>query len=1283
MKVLERLVNQNAYTWLWSPRTHRQRLYIVVGVTLGYVLLAIFLTRYLGIISVVLSLIPLLTLTLLFGLVPGLIAAMVLPLFNVLLFQWLGVPLWAYIVNGQRWIALPIPLLIAGIIGLLRELIRRQHTLENIYHRTFAAVPDIILLVDAQHRIVRANPALHATLGYTPEEMQGQRLEQLFPREQADEVTTLIQALYTRPQTSPTKPARLLHAIRKDGAFVPVDVTMTAVEMPQGPMVIVSLRDMSMYYHRESLLRHVEKRYRLLFESAPIMYITTQYRNGEPIITDCNWAFATVLGYEREEIIGRPLADFYTPASLKALREGYAKALTGGLYGVERQLRARDGRVVETLLFAVPEADMEGHITGTLAMFVDITRQKQIAAALQRREEELATRERILALALQTQDISVLLQGVLREVITFTRAESGGLYLQEGDTLVLRAQENVPEPIRKAFYQIPVDAPYDWIRHAVLVREPLEEEGRFDATTKAAGIQARVSLPLRAPGAQPNDPPIAVLILASRDYHAFGEEDLHALRAMAAQIALAIARVQAIQQAQKRLCRLQTLRDIDQAIIQNLELDHITRIVVESIPSELAQLVAFSVTNAYPATTMVRLPDGTIRSDATFPGPALQAWFVEHPDPLLVEDIHEDPRTQELARWVSRTDLKAYLGVPLILQDQVVGILHLLAPTASHFSEEDIAFFVTLAGQVAIAMTNARMLAELSDRARAVETVLRAQLPQMDISDESQLERHLLSTWQQALSLEGIEFFRFDARTGRLHLTQAIGDVSSHHMGLSFALGEEKGLVGWVAHVRQSLYLPDCHADERWIPLRSEIRSAYFVPILWQNRLLGVVTFLSERPDAFTAVHRDLIDLFVQQGAGLLENAHLLREARDHIALLTTLGEVIAELESLYTEAEVVQAVGQGARRICHSTHLVVLLRKEETLQPVWHHGLAEDTVPSIVEMLQAFTQELSATGDEPVVVPNVDYLPHSVHRSYLDRLGYEAFMILSLRHHDKLFGHMACFWDAPYQPPPYELEVIRTFAHLAAAALDRTYLYEDLNRAYAALQEALAARDDMLRNVTHELRTPLTMVRGYAELMEMGLVQKPAEIKEHAQVILRNAIHLQHLLDQLLLFQQLRFGQRDLPRTRIDVSSWLNEIITEWRQPMAEAGLTLVLDVADEPLVVEGHSKYLRQVMINLLDNARKFSPEGGTVTVRARREGNEVHISVSDQGIGIPPDKQEKVFERFYQVDASPTRRYGGMGIGLALCKEIVELHGGRIWAESRGPNQGTTVTFTIPAA
>ena len=141
-------------------------------------------------------------------------------------------------------------------------------------------MPDIILLVDAQHRIVRANPALHANLGYTPEEIQGQRLEQLFPREQADEVTTLIQALYTRPQTSPTKPARLLHAIRKDGAFVPVDVTMTAVEMPQGPMVIVSLRDMSMYYHRESLLRHVEKRYRLLFESAPIMYITTQYRNG-------------------------------------------------------------------------------------------------------------------------------------------------------------------------------------------------------------------------------------------------------------------------------------------------------------------------------------------------------------------------------------------------------------------------------------------------------------------------------------------------------------------------------------------------------------------------------------------------------------------------------------------------------------------------------------------------------------------------------------------------------------------------------------------------------------------------------------------------------------------------------------------------------------------------------------------------------------------------------------------------------------------------------------------
>ena len=1285
MKGMQRWLAQDAYTWLWSPRTHRLRLGIALGSVFLYGLVVTLTVTYIGINVLVLSFIPLLIITLFFGPLAGAIAAVLIPFANVVLFERLGVPLWAVIVQEQRWAAFPILVLFAVTIGVLRDLVRRLYTLENVYRRTFAAVPDAILLVNQEGHIVRANPAVQRIFGYSPAELVGRPIEVVLPSASITQRASRVPADKARPTSHRREKNLLPHAVRKDGTSIPVDITRAVVDLPEGPTTIISVRDMSAHWEREALLHHVEKRYRLLFESAPVMYITTEQRDGEPIITECNWAFASILGYEREEIIGQPLAAFYAPQSRKALRGGgYQKALTGGLYGVERQLVTRDGRMVDTLLFAVPETDLHGRVIGTLAMFVDITRHKQMEATLRRREEELATRERILSLALRTTDMDTLLQGVLQELMGFTRAEMGGLYLREDGTFVLRAHVNTPAILEQSFQHIPVDAPYDWLRQATLVRERLEEQGRIHPTAKEAGIQARISLPLRAPGAHPHDPPVAVLILAATDYHAFNEEDIQALRAMAAQIALAIAHVQAIRQAQQRLKRLQMLRDIDRVIIHNLDFQRIKRVVVESIATEIAELIAISVQDLQATSrTTVRLPDGTIYMDLPLTLTSLEEWFTTHPEPLLLQSVTDDPRLAGLATWIEQYDLQTYLGIPLLLEQRVVGILHLMAREVGRFSEEDIAFFVTLAGQVAIAIANARMLADLKARAHAVETVLRAQLPQIDVLDEDTLEGHLLITWKQALSLEGIEFFRFDARRGRLHLTSQVGHAFPTGTDLSFAIGQEKGLVGWVAHTRRSLYLPDCSTDERWIPLRPEIRSAYFVPATWHGRLLGVVTFLSEHRDAFPPVQRDLIDLFVQQGAGLLENARLLREAKEHIALLTALSEIATELESLYTETEVVQAVGENARRICDTSHVAIILLKDATPHVMWHHGLRGETLPELLDVPHLMSNHPNFSLDEPYVVSHIHHLRDEHLQQRLAHLGYQAFVVLPLRHHDKLFGHVLCFWDTAHQPPPYELEVMRTFGHLAAAALDRAYLHEDLNRTNVALQEALTARDDMLRNVTHELRTPLTMVRGYAELMEMGLIRDPGDIKEYAQVILRNAVHLQHLLDQLLLFQQLRFGQRELAATPINVVTWLDEIVTEWRQPMQEAGLTLELEIPDAPLVMQGHPKYLRQVMTNLLDNARKFSPEGGKVTVRAWREGEEIYISVSDEGIGIPPEKADKVFERFYQIDASPTRRYGGMGIGLALCKEIVELHGGRIWVESAGLGQGTTVTFTVPAA
>lgn len=235
--------------------------------------------------------------------------------------------------------------------------------------------------------------------------------------------------------------------------------------------------------------------------------------------------------------------------------------------------------------------------------------------------------------------------------------------------------------------------------------------------------------------------------------------------------------------------------------------------------------------------------------------------------------------------------------------------------------------------------------------------------------------------------------------------------------------------------------------------------------------------------------------------------------------------------------------------------------------------------------------------------------------------------------------------------------------------------------RLYAELQEALQAREDMLNNVSHELRTPLTLIRGYAELLTEGVLSPlEGEAEQAVSTILEQAHHLTHLVDQLIMFQNLK--RQEMAREKIPVAEWLQKLVTSWASIVAGSGLRLEVAVAPGVRSVCGDQDYLQQVMNNLLDNARKFSPSGGTITLRAWQEEDEVYIAVSDQGVGVPPEKLSYLFDRFYQVDGGINRPFGGLGLGLALCQEIVRRHGGRIWAESEGVGKGLTVTFTLPA-
>ncbi len=460
------------------------------------------------------------------------------------------------------------------------------------------------------------------------------------------------------------------------------------------------------------------------------------------------------------------------------------------------------------------------------------------------------------------------------------------------------------------------------------------------------------------------------------------------------------------------------------------------------------------------------------------------------------------------------------------------------------------------------------------------------------------------------------------------------------------------------------------------------IRAMAFIPLVGQGGLLGKFMLYYNQPHHFSELEIHLAQIIARQIALAIERhrAHTILER--HAKMATLMASLTESLNYPHTVPEVIEAIGKGALRLSGADRVAVYVRQSDNrVRCEWLYGISREYVQQVHTHLEQMPGSRLLEKSDPLLIPDVCAMPEtSFFRKLAKREGFRSMALWPLRYEGQTIAAIGCYYNQPHRWDTIERETMESFARQAAVALRNAQLLADLQETNAQLQEALRVREDLLRNVSHELRTPLTLIRGYAELLEDGTLITPDDVPKISSTILRNARHLEHLIDQLLAFQRLRRESKEA-MVPIDVASWLRETVTSWQQPLEEKGLALVAEISEDVGHIRGHADYLNQVIYNLLDNARKFSPQGGTITLRCWADEQEVYISVSDEGIGIAPDKLDRVFERFYQVESGSKRRYGGMGLGLALVKEIVEFHGGRVWAESEGEGAGTTFIFTLP--
>ncbi len=309
----------------------------------------------------------------------------------------------------------------------------------------------------------------------------------------------------------------------------------------------------------------------------------------------------------------------------------------------------------------------------------------------------------------------------------------------------------------------------------------------------------------------------------------------------------------------------------------------------------------------------------------------------------------------------------------------------------------------------------------------------------------------------------------------------------------------------------------------------------------------------------------------------------------------------------------------------------------------------------------------------------------------YLKEIGAEAVIPLICR--DQLQGVLTLGRKNSGEPyTPVDIDLLEALAIQAAVAIENAVLYEqmeekvrertrELEEARKIAEAANKAKSEFLSNITHELRTPLNSIIGFSEVMREGaagplLPDQQAYLKD----IWESGKHLLRIINNILDLSKIEAGMMELEHDEFYLKELLDGSLSLFRDKAQRKRITLVAEISDDVDMITADKTKIKQVTLNLLANAMKFTPDGGSVGIAASRNNAGVQVDVWDTGIGMSPGDCGRLFQPFLQLDNTTTRKYEGTGLGLHLSRKIIELHGGRIWIES-APGAGSRFSFTIP--
>jgi len=471
-------------------------------------------------------------------------------------------------------------------------------------------------------------------------------------------------------------------------------------------------------------------------------------------------------------------------------------------------------------------------------------------------------------------------------------------------------------------------------------------------------------------------------------------------------------------------------------------------------------------------------------------------------------------------------------------------------------------------------------------------------------------------------------------------------------------------------------------------------RGCLAVPMLRERQVIGAIFVARASPGLFADAKIQLLETFADQAVIAIENVRLFTELEARTAQLT---RSVGELKAL---SEVGQAVSSTLDLetvlrtiVSRATELAgadagAIYEYDETTEEFYLRTV-DRYADDLVQVLRArpIRKGEGALGRLAVVYEPVqicDIVDERVYQSgvreILIRLGYRSLLAVPLLRENHLIGGLVVNRKIAGEFTPQVIDLLKTFATQSALAIQNARLFREIKDKSRQLELASQHKSEFLANMSHELRTPLNAILGFSEVLAERMFGEINDKQaEYLADILDSGRHLLSLINDILDLSKIEAGRMELQRTTFHLPTAIENALTLVLERAQRHGITLDRTVDEHLGMIDADERKVKQVLLNLLSNALKFTPGGGRIDVRATARDAAVEISVTDTGVGIAPEDQANVFEEFRQVGSMATK-VEGTGLGLAISRKFIELHGGRIWVESQ-LGMGSTFVFTLP--